>query len=561
MRGKLFLVAFLTGVILAPAGASAQQKTQKVGYIADLSGPMQDNYGPIVEGFEFYVKELNARGGIDGAQVQVVVRDDQLDATRAASIALELATSEAVNSIWDESSRTHSRSIDRGTQPHSRNRHVQRDREPRLIRCPAYSAGHVFEGRRGLRKLAAKMLNGKGKAICNSIEAPGGVAACQYAEGAAQAGGLQTGTVLFPPTVTEFGAIAQRMMGMEPTIVIAHAGSGQNVGLIKALRGAGFNGPILMGSHGLNEAPLINALQGVGGLDKLQIVSRFASPDSPGKELDAIRAAAQKYGKTTPVSTTTIMGWALGTLMEASLRQCGYPCSGDKLNSVLENIKVEMGSLRDRSVRAKGPYGTTWWRVYQYEANGRDSQAVSDWQEASSTPTLRNRTGSRAPAQRIWTSGAASLQYLPERVEVGKRSEPGGGPAAAAMISKAGKGQYPHDSICRRRKAGQSVDPFQGEYDGGIRSDRCRELEHLRSARNGDRARLSHEPRPQHRRRRDRGLHRLSGGARDRARLALSGRCLFGHGVRRRARVCHSLARDPTRHGRAALVGLMLTVG
>ena len=108
MRGKLFLVAFLTGVILAPAGASAQQKTQKVGYIADLSGPMQDNYGPIVEGFEFYVKELNARGGIAGAQVQVVVRDDQLDATRAASIALELATSEAVNSIWGMSqSRTH----------------------------------------------------------------------------------------------------------------------------------------------------------------------------------------------------------------------------------------------------------------------------------------------------------------------------------------------------------------------------------------------------------------------------------------------------------------------
>src|SRR5205807_2487820 len=185
----------------------------------------------------------------------------------------------------------------------------------------------------------------KGKAICTSIEAPGGVAACQYTEGAAQAGGLQTGTVLFPATVTEFGAIAQRILAMEPTIVIAHAGSGKNVGLIKALRGAGFNGPILMGSHGLNEAPLINALQGVGSLDKLQIVSRFASPDSPGKELDAIRAAAAKYGKTTPIATTTIMGWSLATLMEASLRQCGYPCTGDKLNSVLEHIKVDLGAL------------------------------------------------------------------------------------------------------------------------------------------------------------------------------------------------------------------------
>jgi branched-chain amino acid transport system substrate-binding protein len=398
MRGKLFLVAFLTGVTLAPAGASAQQKTQKIGYIADLSGPMQDNYGPIVEGFEFYVKELNARGGIDGAQVQVLVRDDQLDATRAASIALELATSEAVNSIWGMSqSRTHLAVY----QTAARNRipatamfsGIKEVLPPDPLPF-AYSAGQVFEVAGEVSgKLAAKMLNGKGKAICNSIEAPGGVAACQYAEGAAQAGGLQTGTVLFPPTVTEFGAIAQRMMGMEPTIVIAHAGSGQNVGLIKALRGAGFNGPILMGSHGLNEAPLINALQGVGGLDKLQIVSRFASPDTPGKELDAVRAAAQKYGKTTPVSTTTIMGWALGTLMEASLRQCGYPCSGDKLNSVLENIKVEMGSLMGGPIHfaPKDHYGTTWWRVYQYEANGKKFQPVSDWQEASSTPTLRKQ--------------------------------------------------------------------------------------------------------------------------------------------------------------------------
>ena len=55
---------------------------------------MQDNYGPIVEGFEYYVKELNARGGINGIPVKVSIRDDGLDATRAATNALELATSE-----------------------------------------------------------------------------------------------------------------------------------------------------------------------------------------------------------------------------------------------------------------------------------------------------------------------------------------------------------------------------------------------------------------------------------------------------------------------------------
>src|SRR5262245_16826096 len=398
MKSDLTFVSAALSVALALSAASAQQKVHKVGYIADLSGPMQDNYGPIVEGFEFYTKELNARGGIDGAQVQVLVRDDQLDATRASSLALELATSEAVNSIWGMSqTRTHLAVY----QTAARNRipatamfsGIKEVLPPNPLPF-AYSAGHVFEVAGEVSgKLAAKMINGKGKAICNSIEAPGGVAACQYAEGAAAAGGLETGTVLFPPTVTEFGAIAQRMIAMKPTIVVAHAGSGQNVGLIRALRGAGYDGPILMGSHGLNEMPLINALQGVGSLDKLQIVSRFSSPDSTGKKLDEIRAAAQKYGKKTPVSTTTIMGWSLAKVMEAALLKCGYPCPGEKLNSTLENIKVDMGSLMGGPMQfaPKDHYGISWWRVFQYDAKDKKFLPASEWLEASSTPTLRKQ--------------------------------------------------------------------------------------------------------------------------------------------------------------------------
>lgn len=398
MKSGLTFVSAALSAALALSAASAQEKVHKVGYIADLSGPMQDNYGPIVEGFEFYVKELNARNGIDGVPVRVAVRDDQLDATRASSIALELATSEGVNSIWGMSqTRTHLAVY----QTAARNRipatamfsGIKEVLPPNPLPY-AYSAGHVFEVAGEVSgKLAAKMLNGKGKMICNSIEAPGGVAACQFAEGAAAAGGLETGTVLFPPTVTEFGAIAQRMTSMSPTMVVAHAGSGQNVGLIKALRGAGFDGPILMGSHGLNEMPLINALQGVGSLDKLQIVSRFSSPDTTGKELDEIRAAAQKYGKKTPVSTTTIMGWSLAKVMEAALLKCGYPCPGEKLNSTLENIKVDMGSLMGGPVQfaPKDHYGISWWRVFQYDANDKKFLPASEWLEASSTPTLRKQ--------------------------------------------------------------------------------------------------------------------------------------------------------------------------
>ena len=400
MTQKFSWIATSIALIAASAlsTAAAQEKQHKVGYIADLSGPMQDNYGPIVEGFEYYVKELNARGGINGVPVKVSVRDDGLDATRASSNAVELVTSEGVNSIWGMSvTRTHLAVY----QQAARNKvpavamfsGIKEVLPPNPLPF-AYSAGHVFEVAGEISgKLAAQMLKGKGKLICNSIEAPGGVAACQYAEGAAAAGGLETGTVLFPPTVTEFGAIAQRMMAMNPTVVVAHAGAAQNIGLIKALRGAGYVGPVPLGAHGLNETPLIEALTGVSSLDKLQIVSRFASPDSSGKELDEIRAAAKKYGQKTPISTTTIMGWSLAKVMEASLEKCGYPCSGEKLNSVLEGMKVEMGSLMGGPVQfaPKDHYGKTWWRVFQYDAAKKGFLPASDWLEASSTPTLRKQ--------------------------------------------------------------------------------------------------------------------------------------------------------------------------
>ena len=228
------------------------------------------------EAFDYYVKELNARGGIDGVPVRLFVCDDQLDATRAASVAFfDLITSEGVGEPLGNEPVAHPpRRLSNGpAQSRSGRVHVQRHQgNPAAKPLPyAFSAGHVFEVAGEVSgKLAAQLVKGQGKAICNSIESPGGVAVCQYTEGAAQAGQLQSGTVLFPPTVTEFGAIAQRVVGMQPTIVVAHAGSGQNVGLTRALRGTGYDGPILMGSHGLNEAPLINALQGVGALGKLR---------------------------------------------------------------------------------------------------------------------------------------------------------------------------------------------------------------------------------------------------------------------------------------------------
>ena len=212
-------IAAVLGIGLGTFNATGQERVYKIGYTADLSGPMQDNYTPVVEGFEFYIKELNSRGGINGVPVRLVVRDDGLDATRASSNVVELATAEGVNSIWGLSNtRTHMAVYQTAQRNHVPAIAMFSGIKEILPPNPlpfAYSVGHNFEVAGEISgKIAAQLMKGKGKAICNSFEAPGGVAACQYSEGGAQAGGLESATVLFPVTVTEFGAIAQRMVAM-----------------------------------------------------------------------------------------------------------------------------------------------------------------------------------------------------------------------------------------------------------------------------------------------------------------------------------------------------------
>jgi hypothetical protein len=39
----------------------------------------------------------------------------------------------------------------------------------------------------------------------------------------------------------------------------------------------------------------------------------------------------------------------------------------------------------------KDHYGTTWWRVFQYDAKEKKFLPASEWLEASSAPTLRKQ--------------------------------------------------------------------------------------------------------------------------------------------------------------------------
>lgn len=65
-----------TAVVLAAPMALAQN-TIKIGMITDKVGPAKGYAEPVAAGAEFAVKELNAKGGLLGKQVELLVEDDQ----------------------------------------------------------------------------------------------------------------------------------------------------------------------------------------------------------------------------------------------------------------------------------------------------------------------------------------------------------------------------------------------------------------------------------------------------------------------------------------------------
>src|SRR5262245_17471482 len=96
-RHKLLATALaIAGLALAPLPASAQ-KSIKVGYPVILSGPGALIGEPSLKGAQMYVEELNARGGVLGRKVELVVRDTKGNADEAVRVARDLILRENVD--------------------------------------------------------------------------------------------------------------------------------------------------------------------------------------------------------------------------------------------------------------------------------------------------------------------------------------------------------------------------------------------------------------------------------------------------------------------------------
>ncbi len=92
-RSVLAAAAVGTAMMAMPALA---QNTIKIGMITDKVGVAKAYAEPVAAGVSFAVKELNAKGGILGRQVELLVEDDQAKPDVSATVARKLVDAGAV---------------------------------------------------------------------------------------------------------------------------------------------------------------------------------------------------------------------------------------------------------------------------------------------------------------------------------------------------------------------------------------------------------------------------------------------------------------------------------
>jgi branched-chain amino acid transport system substrate-binding protein len=93
----LRVLTMLLAVVLAMPMAASAQKPIKVGVPLPLSGPPALFGDPASKGAQMFVDELNAKGGVLGRKIELVIRDSKADANEAVRVAREMILKDNVD--------------------------------------------------------------------------------------------------------------------------------------------------------------------------------------------------------------------------------------------------------------------------------------------------------------------------------------------------------------------------------------------------------------------------------------------------------------------------------
>lgn len=378
-----FVGALAAAVPLSLAAATAQD-AYNIGISAAMTGPAAATQAPVIEMLRIYVDRLNAKGGVNGHRINLMIEDDQAEPSKAAANAIKLVRQEnAILLINSSLSSTYGPMI----------------AEAKRAQVPLWFAGAVCPKEVHPPKpdpvlycstgfdfsvdipVAVKWIKDTSKdpvkVAIIGIPVPVSRIGVDTAEKLANQMGMQAVDKEFiPPATADYTPFATKIKGTDANWGYAYAPWPAEAKTFEALRRLGWSGNYLAYGHIQAEDELHRIAD--GGLQIFTTNALFQD-DVPVQQ-EIRQAAAQ--GKYSFPATYGTEGWLSGRVLEQVLTKTGWPATPEKVNAAMSTLNLDTQGLRggplvwtaDNHFRTK-----QYYRFYRYDADKKTIVRMRDW--------------------------------------------------------------------------------------------------------------------------------------------------------------------------------------
>jgi len=382
MRKMLRTVLFTACACGAPL-ASAQD-AYVIGVSAAMTGPGAATYAPVVEAMKAYLDHVNAKGGINGKPVRVIVQDNQAEPSKAAADAKKLLSQDKVILLINTSlSSTYAPMV----------------AEARRANVPLYYAGAVcpkdtyppadpvqfcstaFGANLDSQASLAFIKGAASEPVRLGLAAmaiPIARAEIDYAENLSRTLGMTpVDKEITPPPAPDYTPFATKLKDANPNWVFSWSPWVSQVRTFEALRRLGWNGRYLTWAH-LNAEEELARVKDVG----FYVIGTNALFQDEVPVQAEIRAVTHRANLKYPVTYLT-EGFIAGLVVETALKNTSWPPTPAKVLAAMNNLKVDLKGLRGGSLEwTKDNHFRTrqYYRVWHWDPAKQQIARVQEWQ-------------------------------------------------------------------------------------------------------------------------------------------------------------------------------------
>jgi len=374
----------LFAVLLAAAWPVAAQDAYVIGVSAAMTGPGAGIYAPVVDAMKAYLDHVNAKGGVNGRQIRLIVQDDGAEPSRAAANAKKLLAQDKVVILINTSlSSTYAPMISEAKRAEVPlyfggsvcPKETYPPADPLLFCSSAFGANLDSQGSLAFIKSQAKEPVRIGFA---AMAIPIARAEIDYAEGLSKTMGMTpVEKQISPPPAPDYTPFATKLKDANPNWVFSWSPWVSQVRTFEAMRRLGWTGRYVTWAHLNAEDELARIKDG-----EFYVIgtNAFFQDDLPVHA--EIRAVTHRANLKSPVTYLT-EGFIAGMVIEAALKNTPWPPTPQKVLAAMNNLKVDMKGLRggplewtkDNHFRTK-----QYYRVWKWDTGKGAVVRVQDWQ-------------------------------------------------------------------------------------------------------------------------------------------------------------------------------------